>query len=175
MIDTISRPATYTLQVQGTGSGSFTLMAMMMPSAAPLQPIPIGNNPDASWPETSTATASSTWPSRTENSDTVSILMGNGDGTFQTAVNYPVGSQPAAIAVGDFTGDGKLDLAVVELGHTAVHGVSILLGNGDGTFQPDGEYPTRSDPVAIAVGDFTDDGKLDLAVAYTGSWSGKPG
>jgi hypothetical protein len=92
----------------------------------------------------------------------VSILLGNGDGTFQPAVSYAVGSTPVSVAVGDFNGDGKLDLVVVD---SADATVSILLGNGDGTFQQSFELPAfGSSPASVAVGDFNGDGKLDLAV-----------
>src|SRR5262249_31102262 len=67
--------------------------------------------------------------------NTVNILMNNGDGTFQPAVNYPTGSAgPAFVSVADFNGDGILDLAVTggnPAGGTGL--VSILMGNGDGT------------------------------------------
>ena len=65
-----------------------------------------------SWRATSTATAASTWPSQTLRSNTVSVLLGNGDGTFQPQVTYAVGSDPDAIVAGDFNGDGRTDLAV---------------------------------------------------------------
>ena len=73
---------------------------------------------------------------------------------------------------GDFTGDGHLDLAVAE--HQRLDGtVSVLLGNGDGTFQPQVTYAVGSDPHAIVAGDFTGDGQLDLAVAnYNGNEDG---
>jgi streptogramin lyase len=69
-----------------------------------------------------------------DGSNNVSILLGNGDGTFRAAVNYGVGSgsAPTSVAVGDFNGDGKLDLAVA---NELSNNVSILLGNGNGTFQ----------------------------------------
>jgi hypothetical protein len=96
------------------------------------------------------------------NSDTVSILLGNGDGTFQPPVTYATGDSPAALAVADFNGDGVPDLAVPNLDANTV---SILLGNGDGTFKPQVQYVTGPYPVAVAVGDFNGDGKLDLATA----------
>src|SRR5207253_10822225 len=61
----------------------------------------------------------------------VSVFFGNGDGTFQAAVNSPVAGYQ--VAVGDFNGDGKLDLAAAS---SESNTVSVLLGNGDGTFQP---------------------------------------
>ncbi len=100
---------------------------------------------------------------------TVSVLMGNGDGTFQPQVMYAVGSGPDAIVAGDFTGNGRLDLAVADGGAAqpwgaGSGGVSVLLGNGDGTFGPQVSYAVGSDPEYIAAGDFTGDGRLDLAV-----------
>ena len=92
---------------------------------------------------------------------TVSVLLGNGDGTFQPPVNYAVGSGPAAVAVGDFNGDGKPDLAVANSGSNTV---SILLGNGDGTFQAAVNYTVTNGPAFMAVGDFNGDGKLDVLV-----------
>ena len=96
---------------------------------------------------------------------TVSVLLGNGDGTLAHAVDYATGNQPAAVAAGDFNGDGELDLAVVNLGCACPAGsVSILLGNGDGTFGEHTDFGTGNGPSALAVGDFNGDGKLDLAV-----------
>jgi hypothetical protein len=99
------------------------------------------------------------------------VLLGNGDGTFQPAVNYAAGPMPRSIAVGDFNGDGKPDLAVAEEGtaHSFTDSaVSVLLGNGDGTFQPAVNYGAGSMPVSVAVGDFNGDGKPDLVVADLG-------
>jgi hypothetical protein len=107
-----------------------------------------------------------------ENSDNVSILLGKGDGTFQAPVNYPAGPGPASIASGDFTGDGKLDLVVANAGSASGTTVSVLIGNGDGTFRAPVSYPAGDEPFSVAVGDFNLDGKLDLIVADVGASSG---
>jgi uncharacterized protein (UPF0548 family) len=101
----------------------------------------------------------------------VSVLLGNGDGSLQSAVNYATGPRPNSVAVGDFNGDGKQDLAVANRGDPRVGGdaVSVLLGNGDGTFQNAVNYAAGSAPFSVAVGDFNGDGKQDLAVANASS------
>src|SRR5579864_797798 len=92
----------------------------------------------------------------------ISILLGNGDGTFRPAVNYSTGSAPTTAAVGDFNGDGTLDIAVANSGE---NDVSILIGNGDGTFRSPVSVMVGSLPNAVMVADFNGDGKADLAVA----------
>src|SRR3989442_4544715 len=83
-----------------------------------------------------------------------------------TAQTFPSGPNPQVTAVGDFSGDGKLDLAVVNSGSTTV---SVLLGNGDGTFQtPLTVDVGGSNPTYVVAADFNGDGKLDLAVATYG-------
>jgi hypothetical protein len=103
------------------------------------------------------------------NSDSIGVLLGRGDGTFQAAVDYPVGIAPYGIASGDFNGDGKLDL-VASAGGGAT--VSVLIGNGDGTFQAPVNYPAGDGPWSVGVGDFNTDGKLDLIVADFGGVDG---
>jgi hypothetical protein len=93
-------------------------------------------------------------------SATVSVFLGNGDGTFQTAINAPAGTNPFAIAVGDFNFDGTLDLAVANF--TGDSNISVLLGNGDGTFKLPVTYTADKGPRAIAVADLNGDGKLDI-------------
>jgi hypothetical protein len=101
-------------------------------------------------------------------SGNVSILMGNGDGTFDPAVNIAVGSQPVSIAVEDFDNDGNLDLALTNF---AGRSVSILLGDGLGAFTLENcnvdrqKCPVSGQPVSIVTGDFNGDGKPDLATA----------
>ena len=95
----------------------------------------------------------------------VSILLGHGDGTFKHYVNYPTGFYgSASVAVGDFNGDGTLDLASTSSGANA-SGVSILLGNGDGTFQAYLNYSSSLTFGQVITGDFNGDGKLDVAAA----------
>jgi hypothetical protein len=91
----------------------------------------------------------------------LSVLLGKGDGTFQAAVNYVVGDSPTSVAVGDFNGDGIVDLAVSD---TAGNQVSVLLGKGDGTFELAGTYPAGVGARSVAIADFNGDGRLDLAV-----------
>ncbi len=93
--------------------------------------------------------------------NTISVLLGNPDGSFGAKKDFPTGNGPVGVAFGDFNADGKLDLAVV---NTTDNSVSVLLGNGDGTFQPKTDFPTGASPVGLAVGDFNADGKLDLAI-----------
>jgi hypothetical protein len=97
---------------------------------------------------------------------TVSILLGNGDGTFKDAHNYDAGPSPRFVAVGDFNRDGIADLVVANISSNSV---SVLLGNGDGTFAAPQSYAVGSNPDSVAVGDFNGDGILDLAVANGGS------
>ena len=96
--------------------------------------------------------------------NTVIVLLGNGDGTFAPASGSPitVGHFPEAVAVGDFNQDGVLDLAVANANDNTV---SILLGNGDGTFTAAAAVPTGGFPFYLAVADFNQDGAADIAVS----------
>ncbi len=98
----------------------------------------------------------------TNSSDnTISISLGNGDGTFQLQATYAAGTSPSAIASGDFNQDGNLDL-VVSNPNAAM--IGVFLGNGNGTFLPVQTYTVGSGAQSIAVGDFDGDGIPDLAV-----------
>ncbi|HEX8815526.1 MAG TPA: FG-GAP-like repeat-containing protein [Terriglobales bacterium] len=98
-----------------------------------------------------------------ESDGTISILLGNGDGTFQSQAQYPVGEQPAGIVAADFNHDGKVDLATIS---EPDNSVAILWGNGRGGFETQALIPLAS-PSLIAGGDTTGDGRTDL-ITYNG-------
>jgi hypothetical protein len=102
---------------------------------------------------------------------TVSVLVGNGDGTFQAPIDSDTGDNPSSIAVGDFNGDGKMDAATANFGNVTV---SVLIGNGDGTFQAPVDIYLGYQPTSVAVGDFNADGMMDLGAVSNfyvpGSW-----
>jgi hypothetical protein len=113
--------------------------------------------------------------------DNVSVLLGNGDGTFQPKTDFTVGDAPTAVVSGQFNDDNAdnkvntqdfVDLAVANQNS---RNVSVLLGKGDGTFQPKSDYlvnPDGSccpDPVSLVTEDFNGDGKADLAIANSSS------
>jgi len=103
----------------------------------------------------------------------IAVLLGNGDGTLQPVVTFTSGgSSPESVAAGDFNGDGNLDLAVAQCSESShcldgsIGSVSVLLGNGNGSFQAAVSYPSGDALAqAIVAADFNGDGKLDLAVA----------
>ncbi len=104
----------------------------------------------------------------------ISILLGNANGTFQPFTNYDAGGQtPRSIAVGDFNRDGKQDLITAN-DQFANNSVSLLLGNGDGSFGPASVFVSGQQPMDIAVGDFNRDGRLDAVTADIGSPLGFP-
>lgn len=106
----------------------------------------------------------------TDGTNTVSVFLGKGDGTLQAPQSFPAGPSgysqyPGLLSVGDFNGDGKLDLAVADTAEDGHGYVAILLGNGDGTFQNPIEYYLSVPTQSPTVGDFNGDGKLDLVLS----------
>ncbi len=99
-------------------------------------------------------------------SDDVAVLLGNGDGSFRTAQYFEVGSNPRSLALGDLNGDSSLDLAVA---NGASDDVSVLLGIGDGSFQTQQRFATGDSPSSAVLGDVNGDSLLDLAVTNSGT------
>jgi hypothetical protein len=99
------------------------------------------------------------------------VFRGNGDGIFTCCSAFGPTSVGASLATGDFNNDGILDLALIALINTGQKLVTILLGNGDGTFTAAPVQPsvTLVNPVFVTTGDFDGDGNLDLAIADAGS------
>lgn len=95
-------------------------------------------------------------------SDSVSVLLGNGDGTFRTKQDSPVGSNPSSVTSADLNGDAKTDLAVA---NWSSNNVSVLLGNGDGTFQAKQNFAVGGSPSSVISADLNGDGLADLAIA----------
>jgi hypothetical protein len=98
---------------------------------------------------------------------TVSVLLGNGDGTFQAPIQYGVGLTPFSVALRDFNGDGILDIVTANDGaiQSEGHDVSVLLGNGDGTFQPAVSYKAGIAPLGVDTADVNGDGIPDIVAA----------
>jgi FG-GAP-like repeat/Abnormal spindle-like microcephaly-assoc'd, ASPM-SPD-2-Hydin len=94
------------------------------------------------------------------NGPSVSILLGQSDGTFGPKTDFVLQEAPVVLVASDFNGDGKIDVAV-----TGSSGVTVLPGNGDGTLGTPVTYPSANSPSLLAVSDFNHDGKQDLAIA----------
>ena len=95
----------------------------------------------------------------------VSVLINTGTGTFNSAVQYSVGSIPSAVAVGDLNGDGIADIAVTNSGSSTV---SVLINSGSGTFTPGGTFATDTNPSSVVIADVDGNNGNDLVVANQG-------
>jgi hypothetical protein len=147
----------------GNGDGTFVL--------APGSPIAVGSSPVSAAVADFNGDGKVDLAIANDGDKTLTILLGNGDGSF-----YPTPESPLALAggatvlaVGDFNGDGMLDL-VVAAPFTDAYNISLLLGNGDGTFALSASSPVAlplsgRSPWGVAVADFNRDGRLDIAVA----------
>lgn len=96
---------------------------------------------------------------------TISVLLGNGDGTLAAQQTYAVGASPSSLALADVNGDGKPDVVVAS---QASNSVQVLLGNGDGTLAPAQSFAVGAGPVSVAIVDLNRDGKPDIVVLNGG-------
>lgn len=152
--------------LRGNGDGTFQ----------PATDYPVGNSPDGlavadvngdGKPDILVANSGNN-PADAANTDsnTISVLLNNGDGTFAPKQDYATGPNPTAVVVADVNGDGKPDLIA-----TSSNGNNFraLLGNGDGTFTAGGDFATGLHPLALAAADLNGDGKIDIVTANSGS------
>jgi hypothetical protein len=97
-------------------------------------------------------------------SNSVDVLLGNGDGTFQAAQNWAAASGTRSLAAGDLNADGTIDLVTADhhSGYREEGSISLLFGNGDGTFQPPVNSQFGDKPISVAMGDLDGDGDLDI-------------
>ena len=143
----------------GNGDGTFQASRdYLTPSNDPYSAVVGDFNGDG---KLDVAFVTETYTSGTYPLTDVSVLLGNGDGTFKIGKSTSLGQGALPpVARGDFNGDGNLDLVL-----PCISRVGIVLGNGDGTFQPNVNYPAGQGSQMVAVGDFNGDGKLDLVTA----------
>ncbi len=95
----------------------------------------------------------------------LTIWLGKGDGTFPSGTSYPMPNQAMAVATGDLNGDRKADVVVGNQNGKDSNTLSVLINNGDGTFQPRVDYAAGTGTTSIVLGDFNNDRLLDVAVA----------
>jgi hypothetical protein len=184
----VSQGQAILLEVSGdaTAAGSYNLSFTDQDQdtvAAASELVPAGPDPSQSVVADLTGSGRQDIVVADANSDNVSVLLNNGNGTFQAARQYAVGPFGStakltsgllptfrrAIAVADLTGNGIPDIITTNYGSGDI---SVLLGNGDGTFQPQRRFNAVADPFDLAVGDLTGNGKQDIIVVSANSSAG---
>jgi FG-GAP-like repeat/PASTA domain len=136
----------------GTPAPSF-LPAKIYPAGRDARAVAVGDLDGDGKPDLATAN---------HHSDSVSVLLNAGRGSFRTRRDYLVAAGPLSVAAADLNADGKLDVLTASASAAAV---SVLLNKGNGTFEPRRNYPTGDEPFDVAVGDLDGDGDPDLVTA----------
>jgi hypothetical protein len=160
--DLVGRYSTFFSVFLGNGDGSFRPPLQVAAGALPRSIAVADLNGDAV-PDLVTTSSSS--------GGVIRVLLGNGDGSFQPPLAFTLGfpSSPGSIAVADLDGDAVLDLVAFYLtSNPPISGLSVLRGNGDGSFQPAVAFPIAARPNLVAVADVDGDGVPDI-VARDGS------
>ena len=158
-------PVAYILALTGNGDGSLSASGLF-PSGTGATAVALGDfNRDGAL---DLAISSAGCGNQHCYDATVSILIGNGDGSFRPAVSYQTSTPPYAMAVADLSNDGISDIVTVGHSYNEFTGFAqsfdVLVGMGDGTFAPAQSTPVSYFPTTLAVADFDRDGKYDLAV-----------
>src|SRR5580704_8269302 len=98
--------------------------------------------------------------------NTVSIMLGRAKAAFAPPVDYPIGNSPYTFIAADLRKGKRIDLITLNMpnGTDEPGTISVLLGNGDGTFAPHVDYDVGDYPTGVVAGDFNDDGKIDLGI-----------
>ena len=156
------------MDTTGTATGTFILGTDVPTGVAPVAVLA------ADFHNRTTTTGFLDLAVANQGDDTVSIVQGNGDGTFQTptVVQLAAGFIATALAAVNFTNSGNTDLVVTEQSTVSNNAgeVEVFLGQGDGTFiEPHAPYPVGNMPTFVTTADFNGDGVLDLAVANSGA------
>ncbi len=141
----------------GNGDGTFQQGATLLACKPPARPLVADLNGDGK-PDLAIAHA--------VGGGMVSLLFNNGDGTFGAPVNLPAGGEPQSVRTGDVNGDGRIDLVLVDLptGAAIAGNVTVLLARGNGLFEAARSQSLMGRPVSVSVGEWSGDGRLDVAV-----------
>ena len=148
----------------GNGDGSFRAPVLFAAGVNPISVAIADLNGDGR-PDVVSADAQSR---------SVSVLLGRGDGSLQPEMRFAAGFSQAEVAIGDLNGDGRPDLVIANIQAAesptpnTPGDVSVLLGNGDGTFQPQTRLAADAPPVSVAIGDLNTDGRPDVATTNIG-------
>jgi subtilisin-like proprotein convertase family protein len=162
-------PGTYFLRVSAaagsTTPGDYRLTTRFAAATAPLEPMRAGQVPAGLVTGDFNGDGHTDLAVANAGDNNLSVLLGNGDGSFAAQTTIYVGNTPYALVVGDFDGDGDTDLAVANGGD---NNLSVLLGNGDGSFAAQTTIDVGDNPYALVTGDFNGDSDTDLATVNRG-------